>query len=91
MAKLYHMNLKTKLNIKIKKIKIKTMSKKVWVSYEYIINCSDLVEVEDDFDVDDESEYDNIELPENIIDIKINGEGWDCDFFGISQVREENE
>ena len=89
MVKLPLQNQKAELRIKIKKIK--TMSKKIWVSYEYIINCSDLVEVEDDFDVDDETEYDNIELPENIIDIKINGEGWDCDFFGISQVREENE
>ena len=68
------------------------MSKKVWVSYEYIINCSDLVEVEDDFDFRSMSEYEHSELvPYNDIEIKINGEIWDCDFFGISDVSDADD
>ncbi len=62
------------------------MSKKVWVSYEYIINCTDKIEVDDDFDVEDDSLYDSIELPENKIQVKVNGKCWDCDFVGISSV-----
>ncbi len=64
------------------------MSKKISVDYEYIINCSSEVEVDDDFDVDDETIYDQIELPDRKIEIKIDGEYYDCDFVGISYVSE---
>jgi hypothetical protein len=65
------------------------MSKKVLVHYDYIINCSDEVEVDDDFDINDEDEYDNIDLPDHIIEIKINGEDWDYEFLGVTSVTEE--
>ena len=65
------------------------MSKKIIVDYEYIINYSSEVEVDDDFDVDDETMYDYIELPEREIEIKIDGEEFDCDFLGISSVSEK--
>lgn len=64
------------------------MSKKISVDYEYIINCSSEVEVDDDFDVDDETTYDYIVLPDRKIEIKIDGEYYDCDFVGISDVSE---
>jgi len=64
------------------------MSKKVWVHYDYIINCSDEVEVKDDFDINDEDEYDNIDLPDHKIDFKIDGEECDYDFLGITYVSE---
>jgi len=72
------------------------MIKKVWVNYEYIINCCDLVEIEiedddEDFDIDDEACYDYIDLPDNKIEITINGETWDCDFVGISCVSDADD
>ncbi len=64
------------------------MSKKVTVRYDYIINCFADVEVDDDFDVDDETMYDEIEIPDHKIEVKIDGSYYDCDFVGISYVEE---
>jgi hypothetical protein len=65
--------------------------KKVTIYYDYIINCSAEIEVDDDFDVDDEDQYDEVEgdLPDDKIDITINGIKYDCDYVGISSITEQ--
>ena len=67
------------------------MSKKVTVRYDYIINCFADLEVDEDFDIDDEDKYDEIELPDDTIVITINGEYYDCDLLGVSHVMEFDE
>jgi len=64
--------------------------KKITIYYDYIINCSAEIEVNDDFDVDDEDGYDDVEgdLPDDKIDITINGIKYDYDYVGISSITE---
>lgn len=64
------------------------MSKMISVNYEYIINCDKLIEVDDDFDVDDYDNYHEIDLPNDEVIITINKKNYDCKFVGISSVIE---